>query len=211
MAENETNGDQLTLYAAANLYNIDIHTVSSLGAGGQHVFHSSASNSTANVYLGYLAENQGEHYVSLELVMTDNFNVDEEGEGNNLEDLTGEFPGENEQDDGNCEMSDDNGDVESGSHSIVGIRDPGVDSLGDIVVHAMEGGQTNQTKQFESDVYSQITVHGEEQIGFQFVSDGDVGLLAPTINGECNIENLPNEVLEKNIPNRIDIGRFVCC
>ena len=197
MAQDGTYGDQLTLYAAANLYNIDIHIVSSLGAGGQHVFHSSASNSTAIVYLGHLAENQGKHYVSLEPVMTDNFSVEEEGEGTDLEDLTGEYPGENEQDESKYEMSDDNGDVESRSHSIVDIIDHGVGGLGGIVVDAREVGQTNQTKQFENDIYSQITLRGEEQIGLQFVSDEDVGLLAPTVNGNCNVENLPNEVLEK--------------
>ena len=57
MARDESYGDQLTLYAAANLYNIDIQIVSSLGAGGQHVFSPSASysNSTATVYLGHFA------------------------------------------------------------------------------------------------------------------------------------------------------------
>ena len=66
MARDGTYGDQITLYAAANLYNIDIKIVSSLGVGGQHVFIPSASVSAATGYLGHLAENQGEHYVSLE-------------------------------------------------------------------------------------------------------------------------------------------------
>ena len=66
--------DQLTLYTAAHLYNIDIQIVSYLEAGEQHVFHPSANISTATVYLGELAKNQGEHYVSLEQVMTDNNN-----------------------------------------------------------------------------------------------------------------------------------------
>ena len=33
------DGDQLTLYAAANLYNVNIHIISPLGAGASHVFH----------------------------------------------------------------------------------------------------------------------------------------------------------------------------
>ena len=48
--------------------------MSFLGAGGQHVFSPSASNSTATVYLGHFAENQGEHYVSLEQVVADHDN-----------------------------------------------------------------------------------------------------------------------------------------
>ena len=50
MARDGTYGDQITLYAAANLYNI----------GGQHAFNPSASVSAATVYLGHFAENQGE-------------------------------------------------------------------------------------------------------------------------------------------------------
>ena len=51
-----TYGDQITLYAAANLYNIDIQIVSSLRVGGKYAFNPSASVSAATVYL----ENQGE-------------------------------------------------------------------------------------------------------------------------------------------------------
>ena len=68
MARGGTYGDQITLYAAANLYNIDIQIVCSLGVGGQHVFSPSASVSAATVYLGHSAENHGEHYVSSEQV-----------------------------------------------------------------------------------------------------------------------------------------------
>ena len=50
MARDGTYGDQITLYAAANLYNI----------GGQYAFNPSASVSAATVYLGHFAENQGE-------------------------------------------------------------------------------------------------------------------------------------------------------
>ena len=68
MARDGTYGDQITLYAAANLYNIDIQIVSSLRVGEQHAFNPSASVSEATVYLGHFAENQGEWYVSLEQV-----------------------------------------------------------------------------------------------------------------------------------------------
>ena len=68
MARDGTYGNQITLYAAANLYNIDIQIVSSLRVGGQHAFNPSASVSAATMYLGHFAENQGEWYVSLEQV-----------------------------------------------------------------------------------------------------------------------------------------------
>ena len=60
MARDGTYGDQITLYAAANLYNIDIQIVSALRVGGQHAFNPSASVSAATVYLEHFAENQGE-------------------------------------------------------------------------------------------------------------------------------------------------------
>ena len=65
MARKNTFGDQLTLFAAANLYNIDLQIASTLGAGAQHVFHPSSSIPLATVYLSHFAENHGEHYVSL--------------------------------------------------------------------------------------------------------------------------------------------------
>ena len=61
MARKNTFGDQLTLFAAANVYNIDIQIVSTLVAGAQHVFHPSSSIPLAIVYLGHFAENHGEH------------------------------------------------------------------------------------------------------------------------------------------------------
>ena len=60
MARDGSYRDQITLYAAANLYNIDIQIVSSLRVGGQHAFNPSASVSAATVYLEHFAENQGE-------------------------------------------------------------------------------------------------------------------------------------------------------
>ena len=60
MARDGTYGNQITLYAAANLYSIEIQIVSSLRVGGQHAFNPSASVSAATMYLGHFAENQGE-------------------------------------------------------------------------------------------------------------------------------------------------------
>ena len=127
MARDGSYGDQLTLYAAANLYNIDIQIVSSLGAGGQHVFSPSATNSTATVYLGHFDENQGEHYVSLEQVVADhdNDNGEEAIEECHLDDVTGDYATENE---GNTENEDD------------------VGGSGDMVAEVALGGQKEQLR-----------------------------------------------------------------
>ena len=78
MAGDGTYRDQITMYAAANLYNIDVQIVPSLGVGGQHVFNSSA----ATVYLGNFAKNHGEYNMSLEQVTDHNDGSEEEYEAN---------------------------------------------------------------------------------------------------------------------------------
>ena len=110
-----TYGNQITLHAAANLYNVDIQIVSSPGVGV----------SAATVYLGHFAENQEEHYVSLEQVTDHNYGIEKEYEAND--------PGEGEiseyyankmhmeQDVVDFEMGDT--DAKSGPDSIVGIGD----------------------------------------------------------------------------------------
>jgi len=65
MARKNTFIDQSTLFAAANLCNIDIQIVSTLGAWAQHVFHPSSSIPLATIYLGHFVENHGEPLVSL--------------------------------------------------------------------------------------------------------------------------------------------------
>lgn len=79
MAKENTYGDQITLFAAANIFNVDITITSSLGAGTQHTFHPSTGNPFATVHLGHFAENQGEHYVSL----ASTSNSLQSGNGNN--------------------------------------------------------------------------------------------------------------------------------
>ena len=92
MARDGTYGDQITPYAAANLCNIDIQIISTLGVGRQHVFSPIASVSAATVYLGHFAENQGEQYVSLEQVVDHNdasgkeYDANDPGEGEISED-----------------------------------------------------------------------------------------------------------------------------
>ncbi|PFX26276.1 hypothetical protein AWC38_SpisGene9044 [Stylophora pistillata] len=63
MMQNQTFGDQLPLYAAANRHNVNVHAISSLGVGANHTFSPSSSIPLTTVYLGHLAENYGEHYV----------------------------------------------------------------------------------------------------------------------------------------------------
>ena len=63
MAKSNTFGDQITLFAAANLYNINIQVISTLGPGAQHLFEPSSSVPLGTVYLGHFAA--GKHYVSL--------------------------------------------------------------------------------------------------------------------------------------------------
>lgn len=65
MARSNTFGDQLTLFAAANLFNVNVHVISTLGPGASHTFQPTFSNAMGTVHLGYFAENHGEHYVSL--------------------------------------------------------------------------------------------------------------------------------------------------
>jgi hypothetical protein len=65
MAQDHTFGDQLTLFAAANLFNVNIQIVSSLGAGASHVFQPTSSIPIATLFLGHFAENHGEHYIAL--------------------------------------------------------------------------------------------------------------------------------------------------
>ena len=76
MAQSNTFGDQLKLYAAANLFNINIHVISTLGPGTGHTFHPISSYAMGAVHLGHFAENHGEHYVSLVPWLQSNENVD---------------------------------------------------------------------------------------------------------------------------------------
>ena len=65
MAQGHTFGDQLTLFAAANLFNVNIQIVSSHGTGVSHVFQPTSSIAIATLFLGHFAENHGEHYIAL--------------------------------------------------------------------------------------------------------------------------------------------------
>ena len=56
VAQDHTFGDQLTLFAAANLFNVNIQIVSSLGTGASPVFQPTSSIPIATLFLGPFAD-----------------------------------------------------------------------------------------------------------------------------------------------------------
>ena len=72
IAQDQTYGDQLTLYAAANLYNVNIHIISSLGAGA-----SGLNVPATTLFIRHFVENHGERYIALtDLTQEENIVVD---------------------------------------------------------------------------------------------------------------------------------------
>lgn len=65
MSRGNTYGDQITLFAVANIFNVNVQIVSSLGNGAQHMFTPSTGAPFTTISLGHLAETHGEHYVSI--------------------------------------------------------------------------------------------------------------------------------------------------
>ena len=213
MARDGTYGDQITLYAAANLYNIDIQIVSSLGVGGQHVFSPSASVSAATVYLGHFTESQSEHYVSLEQVAAHNdasekeCDVNDPGEGEISENYANKM--HIEQDGVDFEMGDR--DTKSRPDSIVGIGDD-KDIVTDIAKGHTHGSPKNETEsELQNEVDNGLANDGDKLIEVQFVSDVDIDLFATGGDDECHIGNLPNEVLEKNLRNSVCVISHPVC
>ena len=66
-----TYGDELTLRAFANIFNIEIEFVSTLGNDGQVSINPENSNPLGRITLGHFAEGQGDHYVSLQIAEDD--------------------------------------------------------------------------------------------------------------------------------------------
>ena len=66
MATNDTYGDQIILQAAADLYNIEVLVVSTLGHNAITLISPSASILYGRVQLGHYAEQHGEHYICVE-------------------------------------------------------------------------------------------------------------------------------------------------
>ena len=65
MAQNGTYGDHITLQAVANLYNVELVIISTLGPDARTVISPEFSTPFATLVLGHFAEDQGIHYVSL--------------------------------------------------------------------------------------------------------------------------------------------------
>ena len=61
-----TYADELTLRAFANIFNIEIEIVSTLGNDGRVSIKPENSNLLGRITLGYFAEGQGDHYVCLQ-------------------------------------------------------------------------------------------------------------------------------------------------
>lgn len=66
MAQNGEYGDQITLQAVAEIFNIEIVVVSSLGPDATAVIAPTSSTPMAQLQLGHFAEGHGEHYVCVE-------------------------------------------------------------------------------------------------------------------------------------------------
>ena len=65
MAAKGTYGDEVTLRAVANFYNVEIELISTLGHAGQTTLMPDDSIPFGRIILGNFAEGQSDHYVSL--------------------------------------------------------------------------------------------------------------------------------------------------
>lgn len=115
MARYNTFGDQITLFAAANLYNINIQVISTLGPGAEHLFEPSSSVLLGNVYLGHFAAS--EHYVSLLPWFCDSQNGGPECDGSSVQGI-----GAHSETDGDTREMDE---IESDTAGVGGSRDIG--------------------------------------------------------------------------------------
>ena len=89
MAKNGTYSDQITLQAAADLCNIEIVVVSTLGPYATAVISPSSSIPTARVQLGHEnMKNHGEHYICVDstvLLEEEEKEVEDDKEGKRAE------------------------------------------------------------------------------------------------------------------------------
>ena len=63
MVRGDTYGDQLTLRAASEIYNIQFTIISTLGAQGSADISPDGFDSLSRIALGHFAEGYGDHYV----------------------------------------------------------------------------------------------------------------------------------------------------
>ena len=147
---------------------------------------------------GHFAENQGEHYVSLEQVTDHNNGSDKEyeandpGEGEISEDYANKM--HIEQDVVNFEMSDTY--AKSGPVGISCFKR--TDIAVDIAKGLTRGSRTNKTEsELQNQVDNGIADDGNKLMEVRFVSDVEIDLFTTRGNDECHIRILPNKVLDK--------------
>ena len=95
-----TYRDKLTLRAFANIFNIEIEIVSTLGNDGRVSINPENSNPLGRITLGYFAEDQGDHHMCLQREIAE----DDETQQQDLDDMADNF-------------------VENNAEEIVPIRD----------------------------------------------------------------------------------------
>ena len=66
MTKDGTYGDQITLQAAADMYNIEILAVSTVGPDATTLIAPPSSIPTTRFQLGHYAEGHGEHYICID-------------------------------------------------------------------------------------------------------------------------------------------------
>ncbi|XP_071083861.1 uncharacterized protein [Haliotis cracherodii] len=82
MLEEGTYGDHITLQAVSDMFNVDIIVHSSLGGDATVNIVPAYSVATQTISLGHFAEEEGEHYVALQLHETQSEDQPRDGEGN---------------------------------------------------------------------------------------------------------------------------------
>ena len=131
MARYNTFGDQITLFAAANLFNINIQVISTLGPGAEHLFEPSSSVPLGTVFLGHFAAS--EHYVSLVPWFCDSQDGGPECDGKSVQ-----GSGSHSETDGDTREIDE---IESDTAGVGGSRD----------IDGLRGRRVDRSRVGESD------------------------------------------------------------
>ena len=167
MTKNGTYGDQITLQAAADLYNIEIVVVSTLGPDATSVISPSSSIPTARIQLGHYAENHGEHDICVDgrVLLQEEQDKKANGEVEEVED-------DEQKERAEEEVEDDGADLLSTQEDNT---------------HGQYMGKEREVLEHDQH-YIQIPIHFVENETIEMSSTND---------GTTPIERLPNEILEK--------------
>ena len=160
MKRKSTFGDQLTLFAAANLCNINIQITSTLRAGAQHVFHPSLSVPFATVYFGhFITENHGEHYVSLMPEFNNNIGISDADDGRTDVD-------EGDANDDTGYVEDDLSDVRNEEDNVKSEASDVDDDVGDIYCRTghVDGGVNDEAGETEQDACDEVSDSSTHQL-----------------------------------------------